>query len=108
MNAQYLKNLTISGFTLAVLVLAIVGFANVVIAVTGNASGIYPNEHGDAVYIAGEACTINAPLELSVEEFYERAEFCAYKHSLWRQLNDVYPDTDNDTDHPEADSESTN
>lgn len=45
------------------------------------APGVYG---GDGVsYIAGEACTINAPLTLKPEELVAKAQWCAAIHADW-------------------------
>ena len=49
--------------------------------VPGN--GIHPLE--GAVYIAGEACTIDAPMDRSAKNIRETAEQCARLHAEWQE-----------------------
>lgn len=50
-------------------------------------NSIHPLE--EAVYIAGEACTINTPLNRSVDNMRVAFEECAQLHTEWRELEGV-------------------
>jgi hypothetical protein len=41
---------------------------------------IYPHESGEAVYIEGNSCVINAHKEVDEQEFLDMMFFCSIKH----------------------------
>jgi hypothetical protein len=100
-----IKSIAISVFiaigVVAVLLLTTIGASRLIFN-SQVSNGIHIDAENETVYIAGESCTINTPLEISYAHIQHRVEFCMYKHSLWQQLLDVETqgiiDSDSDLD----------
>jgi len=74
--------------TLSLLVALLVGagvvWVGYVVTRPLSSLGIYGDPSGQACYIAGEACTINAPLAMPPEEIVALARWCADIHEDWQ------------------------
>ena len=54
-----------------------------------NNDGIYPHASGKAVYIAGEACVINATEDITVQQFEQMAQFCKTHHKAVLDMKQI-------------------
>jgi len=53
-----------------------------VLVQSSSSGGIVPAPSGEAVYLTGEACTINMTLDRSLEDLQADWEFCFDRHTL--------------------------
>lgn len=70
----------LTGLIVSYTILLAIGNAFILIMWRGDHSGIIPHDSGEAVYISGEACTINAHKNISSLEFFDMAMWCYKKH----------------------------
>ncbi len=61
----------------------------------GGTNGIHPISP-TAVYIAGDNCTINAPLSRSVEELRKDFEGCIEMHVAWQKVSNTASTAENE------------
>ena len=84
---NFIQNLVVDLITWAAIVsgvLAGLGAAGVGPFSQNAGKGIHPIGGGDAVYIAGEYCTINAPLERNVTDMRKAFEQCTILHAKYQ------------------------
>ena len=85
---RFFQNLVIDIITWSAIVtgvLAGLGAAGVGPFSSNAGKGIHPIGGGDAAYIAGEVCVVNAPLERSVTDMHTDFQKCVELHTKYQE-----------------------